>query len=104
MAVPCRCNRKICQHRRSLAMKPDHYARGAPRCHRCGKGRYRTDPYRCRVERKIKPCICHGYGFPHTPAHGWCIHNTKGPPEGTQAQRSYEADRLAEKSNKEPPF
>lgn len=50
------------------------------------------DAYRYRVERKIEPCNCPGYGFLHAPGRGWCVHNPGPPPRGTWHQRGYDPD------------
>lgn len=45
MRYPCRCNRRACQARRTLAKHPSEYRRW-PVCAVCGKGRLYVDEYR----------------------------------------------------------
>lgn len=71
-AFPCRCNRKACQHRQSLAMRPEWYVR--PRkCRRCKTGLMRLDPYRLRREHQRTNCDCEGYAFRHRRGSKWCV-------------------------------
>lgn len=77
----CRCSRKVCQARRTIAKHPDEYVR-PKRCRSCGKGRLRVDKYRNtgREQRKCGTCKpdltgCCGYSFPHAKGRGWCDSN-----------------------------
>lgn len=48
MAVPCRCNKRTCQARRSLKRRPEHYVYW-PKCQVLGcEGRMYVDEYRVR--------------------------------------------------------
>lgn len=60
MKYPCRCNR--CLARKSFRKHPDEYVR-AKICI-CG-GAFKVDWYRKNVERKVDPCHCDAYHFPH---------------------------------------
>lgn len=72
-AYPCRCRRRACQHRISLAMRPEHYVR-EPWCKRCNKGRLRVDEFRLRREHQRYNCDCDGYAYRHRRKSKWCHH------------------------------
>lgn len=75
-SVACRCNRKVCQHRKRLPRHPQEYRhKHWLRCRSCGKGYYRPDPHRTAGKERRKPCHCEGYSFPHAHGSRYCNHN-----------------------------
>lgn len=74
MSYPCRCRRKACERRQTIAMHPTEYLR-TKRCKFCRKGELRVDRFRVKRENK-NPCRCSWYSFPHARGRGYCEHNT----------------------------
>jgi len=112
-AFRCRCRRKACEARQTLAMHPDDYLR-PPRCKsclspcpcgqrqnhkktdRCGpRPGLRVDKYRQRIETKKNVCKCYGYSFPHAYGRGWCEHNNKLTEQHYIDRFSYMGQRAA---------
>jgi hypothetical protein len=75
-----RCRRKIkgieCGFRQTLNKQPLEYVR-PPKCKRCNKPFTYIDFYRANKERKVKPCHCMNYNFPHFKGRGYCVHNKR---------------------------
>lgn len=77
-----RCS--YCNARRTLAMPVAHYQR-LPPCRTCGRKKYKTDKWRAKHERGIKPCMCHlrplggsqVYSWPHRKGSLYCAENPK---------------------------
>lgn len=64
MRYRCRCRRRACQVRVTLARHPDAYRRER-RCRACGSG-LRVDRYRTEGdEARRDTCRCDGLPFPH---------------------------------------
>jgi len=57
VSYPCRCNRRACQKRRNLKMRPEDYT-AWPKCHACGDGLMYVDEYRLRKGPKDNAPRC----------------------------------------------
>lgn len=66
MRYQCRCNKRACQARRTLAKHPDEYVR-PPKCHRCKDGLMYVDKTRQRRadSDRGRPCNCDGIHHTH---------------------------------------
>lgn len=74
--IPCRCNQRLCQRRRSLKKRPELYVTW-PKCrvHGC-KGKMVVDECRLRkaVSDRGPSCVCVGYFAVHRKGQKNCIH------------------------------
>lgn len=68
MRYPCRCNRRDCQARRTLSMRPEEYI-NHPSCHRPGcTGKMYVDEYRLAGGKNDRAPTCRSedcYPYPH---------------------------------------
>jgi hypothetical protein len=73
MRFRCRCSRKACQARKTLAKHPDDYAAGrTPRCPMCGNRKWRVDGWRHKHELH-RYCWCNGAHYPHRYGSSVCL-------------------------------
>lgn len=87
MPVRCRCSRKACQARKTLAKHPDEYLRKPPPCPMCGGRKWRVDRWRHRHELG-RYCWCNGAHYPHRPGSSVCLkHRYYGVPLEKRPQR-----------------